>query len=1059
MSAVALVVLAATLAALETLPVEDAAWISVSVLAAFLATGWVAPVGWKRRAAEMSLIPVATTLLLVADLTLSRMVLPPLLIVAASAAMVAALPRTVPNRRPLLWAAYGLACRAAVGMGLVAVAPLNVALALTASVVVPAVAGFWGPRVGISAGLVAAVVPLQNRPLVALVLIVLSVWLYPWGRARQGGADLPGGWLPAIAGSALLAASLAPWGGHSPTSMYPSMGWVVVIAVVTGFVITVRLSPGPAGAVWLIIAALVGPVQGPTPERFAAQLGPEDAEVVLPSSSGEQYVLDLSLRGGVALPTGTPAGVVTAGAQETVLRVGVDTAVANHRRPDVAARVRHSLPDQPLWRPARIGGDTTWRVCGRSQLEVGRNQSPVLRRLPSLPEDVDLVIHSAGSPQPVSPRKRSLPGWIWVAAIAVAGIQLVSGGWRSMGSAVPWAVLVAGQLASRVWVEPLRLAGERYAVDLALAAVVAAWLPMAWRWFGERRVFPAVAALLIPLAIATPNLTPSMYGDEPYHLRILESITRDADLDLRNNLDVENHPGDRNYTLTDRLMHSPVLAVLLLPGFVVGGRTGALILLALAGAGLAALIGSRSRQLGVPNSRNRLLLLALVLTYPLATFATQIWVELPGALMVAAILVAAAGPSSGRWVAAAVAMLAAAMKTRLGLIAFPAAAAPWWNPDRRSPVQGLLVLSGAALGSLAVGWITLGHPFGFFRRIGDLLPSDLGLAIRVLGGLLFDPGGGLLFSAPLVLVAVLSTVLLWRRGGPGERAVLLGGLLTILALLHSKEWYGGGSPPARYLVPLLPAVALTWGVVLTTPQKWRRLGELLVAPALLMWWALVTRPHFSVNPGDGRWWLSDALARRFGADTQQFFPSFLVPTTATLWLPPVVILLAVAAVLVSHRRPRVLVTLVRSGTAFGIVAATAMAAAVVQRHDVVVEAEAPQVRRAGGSPVPPVGTFSRYEHLRGWRVGDREGVVVPLHLAAGSEVWLEGWLEGTAQGGAQLAVSWDEGDPVNLHVEGTASHGRLRLPNPPASGRRKLRVALSAPIGGAAVFDRVVVQR
>ena len=32
--------------------------------------------------------------------------------------------------------------------------------------------------------------------------------------------------------------------------------------------------------------------------------------------------------------------------------------------------------------------------------------------------------------------------------------------------------------------------------------------------------------------------------------------------------------------------------------------------------------------------------------------------------------------------------------------------------------------------------------------------------------------------------------------------------LTVAMLLHSHEWYGGGSPPARYLVPLLPVLAL-----------------------------------------------------------------------------------------------------------------------------------------------------------------------------------------------------------------------------------------------------------
>lgn len=1051
--------LTAILAALGALPAVDAAWISVSVLAAFLPTGWAAPVGWKRRAVEGSLVPVAACLLLVADLTLRRMLLSPLLLVASCAAILAALPRTSRGRRPLLWAAFGIAARSAVGLGLVAVPPLHAALALAASASVPAVAGFWGVRTGIAAGLLAAILPLSDRPLASFALVVAAVWLYPWARAARSARGVPVGWIPAIVGGALLAAALQPWGGLSPVRVFPEAGWPVLVVATLGLVVTARMKPGLAGVLWFVIAAMVGPAQGPTPERFTARLVAGEGGIVLPASSGDSYLLDLSLRGGAAVPTGTPAGVVSTGSGQRILRVGADLVEATHQRPDMLVRVRHTLPDRPLWHPARIGGDAVWRVCGRSQLQVERGASPVLRRHPELPDEVDLMVESAGSPRPVSPRDWSMPGWIWAAAVAAALVQLVSGTWRVAGSVVPWVLLVTGQLASRVWVEPLGLAGERFGVDLAFAALVAAWLPAAWQWFTVGRVARAVAALLVPLAIATPHLTPSMYGDEPYHLRIMESVTRDGDLDVTNNLDVQARPGDRNYALTDRLLHSPVLAFLLMPGFMVGGRTGALVLLALAGAGLAALVAVRSRRLGVPWSRTRLQLLAMVLSYPLASFATQIWVELPGALMIAAILVVASGPWGGRWTATAVAVLATAMKTRLGLITFPAAAAAWWVAGRRRLGVGVLLLPAAAAAALGVGWVTMGHPFGFFRRLGDLLPSDLGLAARVLGGLVFDPSGGLLFAAPLMLAAVPGVVVLWRRGAPGERAVLLGGLLTVLALLHSKEWYGGGSPPGRYLVPLLPAVALIWGLLLTVPRRWRRLLELLVAPSVLVWWTLVLRPQFSVNPGDGRWWLSDALARRFGADAQQFFPSFLVPTTATVWLPPVVIAVVVIVVVACSRHRPVLPVLLRCGTALWLALATGLAAAIVLRHDVVVEAEAPQVRRIGGDPVPPVGTFSRFEHRRGWKVADREGIVVPMHLAPGSEVWIEGWLVGAAQGGAGLEAAWDGGDPVVLRVAGAVREGRVRLPDPPGSGRRRLSVTLRAPTGGAAVFDRVVVER
>jgi hypothetical protein len=369
------------------------------------------------------------------------------------------------------------------------------------------------------------------------------------------------------------------------------------------------------------------------------------------------------------------------------------------------------------------------------------------------------------------------------------------------------------------------------------------------------------------------------------------------------------------------------------------------------------------------------------------------------------------------------------------------------------------VLAAAAVVGLGVGWLTMGHPFGAFRRAGDLVPDDPLLAVRVVAGLLFDHAGGLAFAAPLLLVATLCLPLLWRTGGPLEQAAIVGGGLTVVALLHSMEWYGGGSPPARYLVPLLPVLALTWAVVLRRPYRWRRLGELLVLPSLVVWWALVTRPHFSVNPGDGGWWLADVLARRFAADTRQFFPSFLIPTTASYWLPPMAIAVAVTAVwLASWRRCRP-GTLVGLGIGLWLAATAALSVAIVTRCDRVVEVEAAQVRRRGGLPVPPAGTPSLFSHRTAWRIGDGESVVVPLKLPQRPAVYLEGWLAGAARQGAKLHIQWDDGRVVTVPVRGETRHGRIRLTEPPAEGRHRLRISLRCPPRGAAVLDRVVVER
>ena len=151
--------------------------------------------------------------------------------------------------------------------------------------------------------------------------------------------------------------------------------------------------------------------------------------------------------------------------------------------------------------------------------------------------------------------------------------------------------------------------------------------------------------------------------------------------------------------------------------------------------------------------------------------------------------------------------------------------------------------------------------------------------------------------------------------------------------------------------------------------------------------------------------------------------------------------------------------LLRTGTAVWLIAATGLTAAVMLRHDRVVEAEAAQVRRLGGSQVPPEGTVSRYTHRRGWRVADGQGMVVPLHLSGGSEILLEGWLEGEAIRRAGIDVRWNDDGVQSIELGGGATEGRLRLPDPPGPGRHRLRVILRAPPGGTAVFDRVIVDR
>ena len=626
-------------------PGSEAAWAIASAAMALLPSGFIAPSGWRRRAAETLLFPAALTLVMVGDPTMRRMMLPPLLLLVAGGATAAAFPRASERARPFLVASLALAARAGGGLGLVGFEWWHIALVMAA-----AAALAWGTTrlvggfVGASCGLLAGTLPLETAPLwVPLALLVAAAG----SLAVSGAGARPprlAGWLPGAAAVALVAASLAPWGGITAGRAFPDTGWTGAAAPLVVLAITPFIPGALAGAAWLAATTTLAPVRPPPPDRPAVELTAASPEVALPLSAEGVYVLDLTLANGAEVPTGaTVATVLDAGAP-FALRAGVDAAEWSHERPDVRPHVAHALPGRPVWRPGGVGSGAVWGVAGRTEANLPAGVRPRLVREATLPPQVVVVAASAGTEQPTPPRDWPLPTWILAAAAVVAVVQLASRTWRTPAAPIPWVLLTAASLLARLPVEPLRLVGERHGVDIALAAVLSAWLPAAATWLRQRRSFVAATALLVPIALATPHLTPPLYGDEPFHLIVLESLTKDHDLNLANNYDLEHHPYNRIYM--GAFIQPPVLAMFLLPGYLVGGRTGALALLALAGAALVALITRRALELGCPPTRAALLAMVMLVTHPLATFSTQIWVEIPAALAAIAALVLLARATS-----------------------------------------------------------------------------------------------------------------------------------------------------------------------------------------------------------------------------------------------------------------------------------------------------------------------------------------------------------------------------------------------------------------------------
>ncbi len=305
-------------------------------------------------------------------------------------------------------------------------------------------------------------------------------------------------------------------------------------------------------------------------------------------------------------------------------------------------------------------------------------------------------------------------------------------------------------------------------------------------------------------------------GDEPHYLVMAQSLWRDHDLDLRDEYEGEEwaefvpgplrpHWGAARADGRPFPAHSPGLPLLLAPVYAALGRDGCVLLMALLAAG-AALV---CRQLAVGLTSDPDASLAAWLTAvgpPLLFYSFHVYTEAPSALAAGGSLLLLLGPPGlSRAVLAA---LAAAALPWLHVKMIPAAAALGLvaivRLRGRSLVAFLLVTAGAAAAFAGYYW----HVFGVASPLALYggVPADARvLSWRSLVGLFLDRSFGLLPIAPAFLLALAGLPIVLRRRDAWPHALV--GLAVLAPLLSWRMWWGGQSPPARFLVPMLPFLA------------------------------------------------------------------------------------------------------------------------------------------------------------------------------------------------------------------------------------------------------------
>ena len=444
-------------------------------------------------------------------------------------------------------------------------------------------------------------------------------------------------------------------------------------------------------------------------------------------------------------------------------------------------------------------------------------------------------------------------------------------------------------------------------LTLVAAGVILLAIPLGFiafadevKWSANRAfVIAAIGyAAMIPLQLRTP-----IDGDEPYYLLMTESLVRDHDLDLTNQYrdlahsdidrtDLLPQPGDPRGPHGEQYSrHEPFLPILLMPGYALGGLPGAIAIIALFGALLARSTVRFFEDEGIADSTTRAMFPLIAFGPPIVFYATRIWPEVPAAFFFLEAVRGIRQRRLPRWIAAIFALVL--LKIRFGLLAIVLLVRVL-RARRQLAIAAALVAV-----PLLVAWLISGNAMNT-HSIRELLPSSPIFYWLGLFGLVLDGAAGLLFQAPLYMLAVLALPR-WRSMPEGFRLGMSASLLYLLYLIPRSEWHGGWSPPLRYVVVLMPILALGAATL------WDRAGA--GVRAVITAWTAMLVIHGAAFPwrlfhlATGENFIGETLSTMWRSDFSRLMPSFIRPNTAATVGSVLLVLALLTTVILSRRRP------------------------------------------------------------------------------------------------------------------------------------------------------------
>ncbi|MFN8535756.1 MAG: hypothetical protein U0556_19640 [Dehalococcoidia bacterium] len=401
----------------------------------------------------------------------------------------------------------------------------------------------------------------------------------------------------------------------------------------------------------------------------------------------------------------------------------------------------------------------------------------------------------------------------------------------------------------------------------------------------------ALACLALVAVAETVRRDVPLTGDEPHYLVIAHSLLVDHDLDVKNEYQqrvyAPYYPGDLAPQVwsapsdeTWKPWHLPGLALVVLPGYAVAPVAGPIAIAIVCLAWLAVEIRLLLRQLGANGVAAALATAAVLLSPPVALYAGRVMPEAPAAALVAAafrrtwvgtglpvaavalIVLPLLGP---KFLAISVALLVVGVIRRR----------TWLVPLGLATISGVALLGGFL-------WVVYGspNPNVLYRGEGVLLSM---LPVGALGQLA-DAEHGLILRGPLFVAALILLVPLGLRRERRTLAIAVAIVVAAawgVASLHGAYWGGFFFAP-RYLVPVLPLLAVPLGLLGELPRFW----WVAVVPAAVASLALLivslVQPQLALSYGSGDSFLLAAIGRATGLTLAQNWPS--APRPAVQWI-------------------------------------------------------------------------------------------------------------------------------------------------------------------------------